>query len=143
MPKIKIKATKRNITNKLADKKDIISNQVKMGKCIKFINKFILCEIACKHIVEAYKRQEKSVKPGQYITLDMRHIPAAMSMYEYFIPKHLLSEVFSGNKKRGTKSCKKLRDGILHALDENDLDEIVSREDALHKSMDEFLKYFN
>lgn len=142
MPKRKIKATKKNITNKLADKKDIILNQAKMEKGVKFIIKFILCEVACKHIVEAYKKQEKSLKPGQYITLDMRHIPAAMSMYEYSIPRHLLSEVFSGNKKRGTKSCKKLRDGILHALDENDLDEIISREDALHKSMDDFLKYF-
>lgn len=84
-----------------------------MQKRRAFINKFVQCEIACKHIVESYKRHKKDLKPGEYVTLDMRHIPAAMTTYGYDIPKHILSDIFSDSKKRGKKSAKKLRDGIM------------------------------
>ncbi len=146
LAKFKIDATKRNVSNKLINVKNIIADDEKKYKRNIFIDKFILCEIACKHIVKAYKRQQKSLKPGSYITLDMRHIPTAMSTYEYLIPRHILSEVFSGNNqygKRGSKSCKKLRDGIMHAMSENDLNEIIVREGQLHRSMDTFLSYFS
>ena len=72
----------------------------------------------------------------------MRSIPSALNDYGYDIQKHILSDIFSSGKKRGSKSAKKLRDGIMHAMNEDDLNEIIDREDFLHSRMDEFLKYF-
>lgn len=45
-------------------------------------------------------------------------------------------------KKRGHKSAKKLRDGIMHAMNDDDLNEVIEREEFLYGRMDEFLSYF-
>lgn len=145
MTRIKKKTTRKNALEKIDNATKLMSNSLKNEKRIAFLNKFVLCEIACKHIVEAYKRQTKALKPSEYITLDMRHIPAALTMYEYSIPLHILNDVFGGSgkyKKSGTKSAKKLRDGIMHAMSENDLAEIMEREEFLNDRMDSFLKHF-
>ena len=140
--KIKVDTTRKDASIKLEKVKALMENPTKMQKRKDFINKFVLCEIACKHIVEAYKIHKKDLKPGEYITLDMRHIPAAMALYGYNIPKHVLSDVFGSGKKRGHKSAKKLRDRIMHAMNEDDLNEVIDREKFLHERMDEFLGYF-
>lgn len=140
--KKKISVTRKNASNKLKKAQLLMEDDMRMQKRKAFINKFVLCEIACKHIIEAYKRHKKDLKPGEHVTLDMRFIPAALNAYGYDIPRHILSDIFSGGKKRGSKSAKKLRDGIMHAMNEDDLTEIVDREDFLHNRMDEFLKYF-
>jgi len=140
--KIKISVTRKNASSKLEKVKILMDDATKMQKCQEFINKFILCEIACKHIVEAYKKHKKSLKPGEYITLDMRHIPAAMTEYKYAIPKYVLSDVFGSCKNDDSKSAKKLRDGIMHAMSEDDLNDVIRREEFLHGRMDEFLSYF-
>lgn len=139
--KLKINATKNNITKKLINTEGLFLDKDKMEICLDFIKKFILCEIACKYIVESYKHHKKELKQGQYITLDMRYIPSAITLYQYEIHKHVLSQVFSSANKRGKKSCKKLRDG-MHAMSEYDIDEVCDREQELHRSMDEFLSYF-
>ena len=140
--KIKVDMTRKNASKKVERVKALMEDTAKMQKRRDFINKFVLCEIVCKHIVEAYKRHQKDLKPGEYITLDMRHIPAAMTLYRYSIPKHVLSDVFGSGKKRGQKSAKKLRDGIMHAMNDDDLNEVIEREEFLYGRMGEFLSYF-
>lgn len=142
MAKKKISVTRKNASIKYKKAQLLMEDAERMQVRKTFINKFVLCEIACKHIIEAYKRHKKDLKPGEYVTLDMRSIPSALNDYGYDIPKHILSDIFSGGKKRGSKSAKKLRDGIMHAMNEDDLNEIIDREDFLHSRMDEFLKYF-
>lgn len=142
MAKVKIGMTRKNATDKLKKVRYLMDDVEIMQKRRAFINKFVQCEIACKHIVESYKRHKKDLKPGEYVSLDMRHIPAAMTTYGYDIPKHVLSDIFSASKKRGKKSAKKLRDGIMHSMNEEDLKEIINREAFLHKRMDAFLSYF-
>lgn len=140
--KIKVDMTRNNASNKVERVKALMEDTAKMQKRRDFINKFVLCEIVCKHIVEVYKRHQKDLKPGEYITLDMRHIPAAMTLYRYSIPKHVYSDVFGSGKKRGYKSAKKLRDGIMHAMNDDDLNEVIEREEFLYGRMGEFLSYF-
>lgn len=140
--KIKVYVTRKNVSIKVEKVKTLMEDSTMMQKRRDFINKFVLCEIACKHIIEAYKRHKKDLNPGEYITLDMRHIPAAMTLYGFSIPKHVLSDVFGSGKKRGQKSAKKLRDGIMHAMNEEDLNEVIDREEFLFRRMEEFLNHF-
>ena len=90
MAKVKIGMTRKNATDKLKKVRYLMDDVEIMQKRRAFINKFVQCENACKHIVESYKRHKKDLKPGEYVTLDMRHIPAAMTTYGYDIPKHVL-----------------------------------------------------
>lgn len=109
-----------------------------------FIDKFTLCDVTCKTYIEKYKEVKKTKEDGSEIklVLDMRTIPHAFSFFKLEIPKHVLSPVFGANKGKGEKSCKKLRDGIVHAMNTSDLQEMHDRYDKLIAMMDVFLSYF-
>lgn len=108
-----------------------------------FLDKFIVCEVVCKTIIEYYQKETKKKQNG-YITLNMKTISAAMNHFSLAIPNHILNGVFGGSgnyKKRGTKSAKKLRDGIMHAASKEDAIEVYDRRFELNDLMDDFLTY--
>ena len=109
-----------------------------------FIDKFIKCEVVCKAFVEKYKQLQKTDEKGREIKLllDMRIIPSAFDRFDFHIDKHVLTPVFGGEKGKGHKSCKKIRDGIIHSLNISDLQELHDRYDILIMQMDRFLSYF-
>lgn len=110
-----------------------------------FIDKFTLCDLTCKVAIEYYKNSKGEYKPNEHAKLDMRIIPSAMYYLQIPIEKHILNSIFGGSgkyKKRGAKSAKKLRDGIVHGMNENDIKEVVSRYEELNKTMNEFLSFF-
>jgi hypothetical protein len=109
-----------------------------------FIDKFTLCDVTCKAYIEKYKEVKKTAEDGSEIklVLDMRTIPYALSFFELEIPKHVLTPVFGANKGKGQKTCKKIRDGIVHAMNISDLQEMHDRYDQVMAMMDTFLSYF-
>lgn len=110
-----------------------------------FIDKFTLCDVTCKTYVENYKKVKKNKDDGSEISfnLDMRTIPAALQCFGLDIPKHKLTPIFGAGKQRGQKTCKKLRDGIVHAMNEGDIIEMHERYNELMNYMNIFLRYFD
>lgn len=104
-----------------------------------FLEKFMLCEAACKEILSAYFKEKGKSINNSSIKLDMVSIPSAMKKAGYPLSKALLTGIFGASRTRGKKSAKKLRDGIVHSLSKEDINEVIDRRMQLHKMMDEFL----
>lgn len=133
---------KNEIEKKLSKMKANLENQEAVWLRWQFVDKFILCEVACKMVMNAYhdaKNQKIALKDE---TLNMKVIPAAMKWAELDFTKEELDALFSGQgdyMKRGTKSAKLLRHGSMHEHNENDIQEIVDRFAELDAMMDDFL----
>lgn len=111
-----------------------------------FIDKFTLCDLVCKAVLETYEKAKGTYKPGSYLVLSMRSIPSAMNFLGLSIPQHILGGIFGGTgiyKKRNSKSAKKLRDGIVHGMNKEDVNEVVTRNADLNNLMDTFLSFFS
>ena len=109
-----------------------------------FIDRFIKCEVVCKTYIEKYRQLQKVDEKGKEIklNLDMRTIPSAFERFGFSIEKHVLTPVFGSDKRKGHKTCKKIRNGIVHSLNTSDLQELHERYDVLMEQMDAFLSYF-
>ncbi len=109
-----------------------------------FMDKFIRCEVAVKKVLTAYHKSRGDKDKG-FERLDMRSIPKALEWAGFDISRAELDALFSGSGKFGkcgTKSAKKLRDGVTHEHNESDIREIAKRFDELDALMDEFLRRF-
>mgnify|MGYP001668270831 CR=1 FL=1 len=107
-----------------------------------FIDRFTLCDLSCKTILEYYKKAKKQESEDFKLVLDMRIIPHAFAWAGIEIERNVLNRIFGGSKSfknRGTKSAKKLRDGIVHAMNTEDLQEMLKRQDELISLMDLYL----
>lgn len=112
----------------------------------RFIDKFTLCDLTCKAILEYYKKAKKREGEEIKCVLDMRVIPFAFSWANIEVKRNVLNLIFGGSKsfkKRGSKSAKKLRDGIVHAMNADDLQELVARQAELTAAMDAYLELFD
>ena len=139
--KYTLSTTKKRLAAARTEASDAGSQSIRR----EFIDKFTLCDVTCKSVLEFYAKAKGTYKPGSFINLDMRIIPHAMNFFKLTIPQHVLNGVFGGSgqyKKRGTKSAKKLRDGIVHAMNKEDIGEVVTRNTDLNNLMDAFLAYF-
>ena len=105
----------------------------------KFMEKYMLCEAACREILYAYNKDRKRMKKED-IQLNMQTIPSVMNKAGYQFDKELLTAIFGSSNKRGEKSAKKLRNGIAHSFCVEDMDEAFNRRVQLHQEMDKFLK---
>lgn len=129
----------------LAQKEEYLKMNDKLRCRYQFLEKFTLCEICCKAILKEYKKNNKTYSSETNLKLDMREIPAALKYAGYSIDEALLSIIFAGSgnfKKRGSKSAKQLRNGIVHNLCESDIEEVCKRYLYLCAAMDNFLNYF-
>lgn len=145
MKRKKTKYTINTAKTRLKEASLVSTNDKYTENRIAFMDKFTLCDLTCKAVLESYNKAAGKNKPNTYTNLDMRVIPAAMEYFNVGVPKHILSNVFGGSgnyKKRNTKSAKKLRDGIVHAMNEQDISELIKRHDELKDSMNSFLAYF-
>ncbi len=144
--KTKKKYTIKTAKNRLTNARHIATDLSTRGIRYAFIDKFTLCDLTCKAVLESYEKAKGTFKQGSFMDLNMKRIPSAMNHFGLSIPKHILNGVFGGSaqyKKRGTKSAKKLRDGIVHGMNKEDIKEVVSRNTDLNNLMDTFLSYFS
>ena len=133
---------KRVATDKLSKAEKILLNPQYMSAKNEFLTLFTLCEITCKTVIEHYKKLHKNEKSANDIRLDMRTIPHAMQAFNIDIEEHTLTKIFSANNQRGNKSAKKLRNGIIHALNAEDISEVISRQEELYEVMNTYLSHF-
>lgn len=136
---------KNEIEKKLGKMEANLENQEAVRLRWQFVDKFILCEVACKKVLTAYREDQKLEKPV-YEKLHMKHIPDAMAWAGLDFTRDELNAMFYTRDKyriRGTKSAKLLRDGAMHEHNEQDIQEIVSRFDELNRMMDAFLDKFS
>jgi superfamily II DNA or RNA helicase len=142
LAKKKLKANNVKVTTFKRMKKALtVSSNLEYAKAKEeFLSKFTLCEISCKSVIEHYKKIQNYNVDSKSIKLDMRTIPNAFDKFQYNIERHILTIIFSSENNRGKKSAKKLRDGIIHALSEDDIKEVIDRKEYSFKNMDLFLE---
>lgn len=136
---------KNEIEKKLGKMEANLENQEAVRLRWQFVDKFILCEVACKKVLSAYRADQKLDKPA-YEKLNMKYIPDAMAWAGLDFTRDELNAMFYTRDKyriRGTKSAKLLRDGAMHEHNEQDIQEIVSRFDEFNRMMDAFLDKFS
>ena len=106
-----------------------------------FLDKYILCEETCKTVLMDYflKENKKTVKADD-IKLNLSQIVPAFKLAKIPVDKEVLEKIFGAETIRGSKSAKKLRNGIVHAMNKNDILEVQSREQELFEYMDEYIR---
>ena len=137
---------KNEIEKKLDKMEANLENQETVRLRWQFVDKFILCEVACKLVLQAYHKSEGNEVALKDEKLIMNSILAAMKWAKMDFTKEELEAMFSSQgklKKRGSKSAKMLRHGSMHEHNEQDILEIVSRFDELDHMMDAFLDKFS
>lgn len=136
---------RNEIARKLYRMETNLTDSEKVRKRREFIDKFILCEVAVKKVMRAYREEKKSESAKGYERLNMGVIAKAVDWAGCSITKPELEALFSGSGQytlRGSKSAKKLRDGMMHEHNENDIQEVVDRFEELNEKMDAFLDHF-
>lgn len=100
-----------------------------------FLYKFISCEVACKQIIECIDGiEQKETK------LNVNVIKKCVKSYGIIFDDNMLYEIFSAEDSKGHRSCKKLRDNVVHGLKKSAIEEIKNRYDELFRAMNMFIK---
>ncbi len=110
----------------------------------RFLDCFAMCDATCKIFLKKYcdiRKQEGAKKIK--CELSMNIIPSALTMFEFEIERNLLNRIFSAENKRGRKSAKMLRNGLVHELNNEDMEEVVERFEQLINDMNLFLSHFS
>lgn len=106
-----------------------------------FLEKFIFCEIPTKAALDFYYAQKGEQKDVKSITMSYSIIKAALKKSGYNPDEDILEKVFKANNKKGEKSARDLRNGIVHDLNVKDLMEVMSRKDELFKLLDDYYEF--
>ena len=106
-----------------------------------FLEKYSKCEVLCRSVLRDYL---KSI--GEYISdedmgMELKDIKEALSEEGYiFEDNRLLTRIWGKDDRRGSSSCRFLRNKITHELMERALHEVVERKDELNADMDIFIE---
>lgn len=143
--KPKSNTVQKQAINKMQKTLNLEQNPLYLEERRAFIDLFTVCDATCKIYIEQYKKLKKKNKDGSEIknNLDMRTIPSAFRNFNIKFEDHELSVIFNADRTRGHKSCKKLRNGIVHEMNEGDLNEVHKRYSELMKYMNVFLARIN
>lgn len=131
--------TQKRVKRKIGKIEKLLSNGATRNTKNEFLEKFMICETACKAIISDYNKGKAKKIADRDIKLDMRVIEAAIKYAGYSIKKETLGAIFGSSDKRNEKSCKKLRDGIVHSMSAEDIQEVVKRHTRLFSEMQIFL----
>lgn len=101
-----------------------------------FIEKFVLCEIATKNVLSYYGKE----KDVEKIKMRLDTIKVALCHAQYDVDNEMLEKMFKAKKKRGERSARDLRNGIVHDLKVPDIQEVIGRKDELFNLMDRYLE---
>ena len=104
-----------------------------------FKNRFNICESAYK-IILAKHQSCKGKDSTDFLKIDMRQVPSALTFAGYSFDRQLLSDLFGSKPSVKGRTAKKLRDGTTHSIDESAVSEIISRKDELFGYMNTFLQ---
>lgn len=136
---------KSKIYNKLKIAKNVEENSTYLEVRNAFIDKFTLCDLTCIEIISRYSNNQKQKGKVVKVELHMKTIKQAFESFDIEYDEDVLNLVFGGSGlyvKRGSKSAKKIRNKIVHEMNENDLKELMNRKDELFNAMDMYLSLF-
>lgn len=108
-----------------------------------FLEHFTKCELLYKSVLTDYKTEKKQDISEEKLVLDMSVIPAVMRYAGITMNKDtLLDPLFSSTdpyKRRNAKSAKQLRNGLVHRLSVEDMEEVLMRRECLITLMNNFI----
>ncbi len=105
-----------------------------------FLETYSKCEILCRDIVRDYLINIGEYTSDEDIGMDLKQINNAMSEAGYsFTDKKVLTRIWGKSDKKGSSSCRFLRNKITHELMERALHEVVERETELMNDMNSFM----
>ena len=104
-----------------------------------FNNKFLICEVIYKVILEEYQCS-RTGKRSSVFKIHMNQVIPALSFAGYNFDKALLTPVFGTEKGVGKRTVKSLRDALTHEVSKSAVDELYDRNKELHGYMDRFLE---
>ena len=135
---INIEKIKKEVFSSLNNKLLYFNDENNLKKNA-FLDKFYMCEFIIKELMYHYFHCKNSFTPRKDIKLNMIVIKNSLSFFGYSFDDILLNIIFGASDKRGNKSCKKLRDSLVHNYSSNDCYEVCNRYDDLISYMDEFI----
>lgn len=103
-----------------------------------FIEKFVLCEIAIKTVLRDYHKVRGREIETENIKMGLPTIKAALKHAQYDVRNENLEKIFKAKKRRGERSARDLRNGIVHDLTKPDLQELIKRKNELFRLLDDF-----
>lgn len=106
-----------------------------------FLEKFILCEIAIKIILTNYYKNIGEEKKVESVEMGLTTIKAALKLAGYAPDDDMLNKMFLAKRARGQRSARDLRNGIVHDLSVNDIQEVVNRREELNQLLDGFFAF--
>ena len=106
-----------------------------------FLEKFVLCEVGTKKALSAYYSNNGDPKDVEDINMPITDIRKALDNAGYDTTFMELEKMFKKNNKRGEKSARDLRNGIIHELASEDIDELVTRWDDIQAALDKYLSH--
>lgn len=104
------------------------------SKIAKFLYQYISCEITCKKIISLVDHI-----PIKDTRMDVRIINRCLRIYGLTFSNEIINSIFSSHDKLGQRSCKVLRNRLVHGLEKKVLTEINDRYDRLNENMDIYL----
>ena len=116
----------------------VFSDETVREKIDKFKDRFSICEIVYKVILEDHQFNKTGEHP-QRMQISMKQAPYALSYAGYDYERDLLSHLFGAEERVGRRSVKKIRDLLSHSLNQSAVNELINREQELNGYMDRFL----
>lgn len=108
-----------------------------------FLGKFILCELCYKDLLYNYLTEKGKPNDKRTLNIDMRQVKPVAKLFALPMSKERLSVLFGSLETRGNQSAKKLRNSIMHSINQPAIEEIVNRKDELFEVLDEFIEIFS
>lgn len=130
---------KNKVVQNVTSKKNYLDKSDNRKTKDTFLEKFILCEIGLKNVLNYYYKKQGQEREADDIEMGLSTIKAALKLAQYNIPDDTLERMFKAKKKRGERSVRDLRNGIVHDLTIPDLQEVITRKNELFGLMDEFI----
>lgn len=106
-----------------------------------FIEKYVLTEVAIKNILSSYYKFKGDEKEVESIEMGLTTIKAALKLTGYVPEDNTIDKMYKAKQKRGLRSARDLRNGIVHDLNVQDIQEVIDRKDELFKLLDDFLSF--
>ena len=130
---------KKEIINNLNENITYFEDSDNNKKKNSFLDKFFVCEFIMKSMMYHYFHDKDEFQEKKDIILNINQIIPTVKLFNYSIDENLIYNIFGAKVKRGSKSCKKLRDAIVHNFSSNDCYEVCERYDELISYMDSFI----
>lgn len=105
-----------------------------------FLLRYVFAEALCRQVVKYYRERARAKRRTLTKSHEPIHLDVVDRSFTYFgirlRPERLAQILDSALEKRGAKSARNLRNGIVHRWDANDVAEVSERHRSLYSTLD-------